>query len=96
MRLDGKIAIVTGGGSGFGEGIVRKFVAEGARVVIADRDAAGAARVAGSVGERARAITADVTVDADVAAMVAAATQGFGGLHILVNNAGRWTAVSRP
>ncbi len=88
MRLEGKIAIVTGGGSGFGEGIVRKFVAEGARVVVADRDAAGAARVARSVGQRARAITADVTVDADVAAMVAAATEGFGGLDILVNNAG--------
>ncbi len=88
MRLEGKIAIVTGGGSGFGEGIVRKFVAEGARVVVVDRDAAGAARVAESVGSRARAITADVTVDAQVAAMVAAATEGFGGLDILVNNAG--------
>jgi len=88
MRLEGKIAIVTGGGSGFGEGIVRKFVAEGARVVVADRDATSAARVAGSAGSRARAITADVTVDADVAAMVAAAIEGFGGLDILVNNAG--------
>jgi len=88
MMLEGKIAIVTGGGSGFGEGIVRKFVAEGARVVVADRDAAGAARVAGAVGPKARAITADVTVDADVAAMVAVATEGFGGLDILVNNAG--------
>ncbi len=51
MRLQGKIAVVTGGGSGFGEGIVRKFVAEGARVVVMDRDAANAARVAESLGD---------------------------------------------
>ncbi len=88
MRLEGKVAIVTGGASGFGAGIVRKFVAEGARVVVADRDAAGAARVAAEAGPQARAVTTDITQDAQVAAMVAAATEAFGGLHILVNNAG--------
>ena len=88
MRLAGKIAIVTGAASGFGEGIARKFVAEGARVVVADRDGDGAGRVARSLGDAALAQRADVTVAADVAAMVAAAVERFGGLDVLVNNAG--------
>jgi 3-oxoacyl-[acyl-carrier protein] reductase len=87
MRLKDKVAIVTGGGSGFGEGIVRKFAAEGAKVIVADRDAQAAERVAASVGAAARAVTADVTVDADVARMVKSAGQ-LGPLDILVNNAG--------
>jgi 3-oxoacyl-[acyl-carrier protein] reductase len=87
MRLKDKVAIVTGGGSGFGEGIVRKFVAEGAKVIIADRDAQAAERVAASIGGAARAVAADVTIDADVARMVKSAAQ-FGALDILVNNAG--------
>ena len=52
MRLKDKVAIVTGGGSGFGEGIAAKFVAEGARVLIADRDLAGGQRVATGWGQR--------------------------------------------
>ncbi len=88
MRLAGKTAIVTGGGSGFGEGIARKFVAEGAWVLIADRDAAAGARVAKSLGDSVRAIAADVGKDGDVAAMVETAYAEFGGLDILVNNAG--------
>jgi 3-oxoacyl-[acyl-carrier protein] reductase len=88
MRLAGKTAIVTGGGSGFGEGIARKFVAEGAWVLIADRDAAAGARVAKSIGDSVRAIAADVGRDGDVAAMVETAYAEFGGLDILVNNAG--------
>ena len=87
MRLKDKVAIVTGGGSGFGEGIVRKFVAEGARVVVADRDAQAAERVAASLGSAASAVAADVSVDADVARMVKSA-EPFGALDILVNNAG--------
>jgi len=87
MKLQHKVAIVTGGGSGFGEGIVRKFVSEGARVIVADRDARAAERVAESVGSAARSVTADVTIDADVARMIAAAS-AFGSLDILVNNAG--------
>ena len=88
MRLEGKRAIVTGGASGFGEGIVRRFVAEGARVVVADRDGEKAESVAASLGDRAVAVRADVTVAADVRTMVEAAEARFGGLDILVNNAG--------
>jgi len=86
MRLEGKVAIVTGGGSGFGEGIVKKFVAEGAKVLIADRDEASARRVADATG--ARWVRADVADATDVRAMMDAAQDAFGGLHILVNNAG--------
>ncbi len=86
MRLEGRVAIVTGGGSGFGEGIVNKFVAEGAKVLIADRDEANAARVAQATG--ARWLRVDVTKGVDVKAMLDAAADWFGGVHILVNNAG--------
>ena len=86
MRLKNKIAIVTGAGSGFGEGIAKKFVAEGAQVLIADRDEAAAQRVAAALG--AKALRVDVAVAADVQAMVDAAYAHFGGLDILVNNAG--------
>jgi 3-oxoacyl-[acyl-carrier protein] reductase len=86
MRLKNKVAIVTGAASGFGEGIARKFIAEGAQVLIADRDEAAAQRVAEALG--AKAIRADVAVAADVQAMVEAAYAHFGGLDILVNNAG--------
>ena len=86
MRLKDKIAIVTGAGSGFGEGIARKFIAEGAKVLIADRDEASAQRVANALG--AEAIRTDVADADDVKAMVSAAIARFGGLDILVNNAG--------
>ena len=88
QRLEGKTAIVTGGGSGFGAGIAAKFVAEGARVLIADRDAAGGERVAEALGTNARSLKVDVSKSADVKAMIDAAHDLFGGLHILVNNAG--------
>src|SRR6185437_15653569 len=88
MRLEGKIAIVTGAASGFGEGIARKFVAEGAHVIVADRDGEGAAHAAGRLGAAAHGVRADVTSAADVKAMVEAAQHHFGGLDILVNNAG--------
>ena len=88
MRLAGKVAIVTGAASGFGEGIARKFVAEGAKVVIADRNSKAADAVAVSLGENTRSLHADVTRKADVAAMLAAAQHHFGRLDILVNNAG--------
>src|SRR6266850_8393931 len=86
MRLKNKTAIVTGGGSGFGEGIVTKFAAEGANVLIADRDEANAQRVAQATG--AKWIRCDVAQASDVKAMMDAAVDRFGGLDILVNNAG--------
>ena len=88
MRLAGKIALVTGAASGFGEGIAKKFVAEGAKVVVADRDGEGALRAAAKLGAAALGVRADVTAAADVKAMIDAAYERFGGLHILVNNAG--------
>ena len=89
MRLKDKVAIVTGAGSGFGEGIARKFVAEGAKVIVADRDGKAAARVAAALGPAAHAVMADVSRTADVKAMADAAEARFGGgIDILVNNAG--------
>jgi 3-oxoacyl-[acyl-carrier protein] reductase len=87
-RLQGKVAVVTGAASGFGEGIAKRFAEEGAKVVVADMNGDGAERVAGEIGAAAVAVTADVTDKADVKAMLFAATDGFGSLDILVNNAG--------
>lgn len=88
MRLAGKVAIVTGGGSGFGEGIVRKFVEEGARVVLMDRDLAAAERVAGEHGDTVAPISGDVAAMDGFNGARDLALAKFGGLHILVNNAG--------
>jgi len=88
MRLRGKVAVVTGGGSGFGAGIVRKFAAEGAHVVVADLNLDAAREVAQSVGDVAMAVRADVASAADAKAMLDAAQAHFGGFDILVNNAG--------
>jgi 3-oxoacyl-[acyl-carrier protein] reductase len=88
MRLEGKVAIVTGAASGFGRGIAEAFAAEGARVVVADLDTKGAAAVASGIGTAAVPFTCDVSQKADVDGLVAAAVKAFGGLDILVNNAG--------
>ena len=88
MRLKDKVAVVTGGGSGFGAGVVQKFVAEGARVIVADLNLDAAQAVAQSLGPQAQALRADVTQAQDVKAMLDAAQTSFGGLDILVNNAG--------
>lgn len=88
MRLQDKVAIVTGGGSGFGAGIVRKFVAEGARVLVADKNFEAALDVAAALGEQARALRVDVADAVDVRTMMEAAELHFGRLDILVNNAG--------
>ena len=88
MRLEGKKAIVTGAGSGFGEGIARQYAAEGAKVLIADINKDAAERVAQDIGKNARVFVGDVGDNADVAAMIGAAVDGLGGLDILVNNAG--------
>lgn len=87
MRLADKVAVVTGGGSGFGAAICRRFVEEGARIVVADcRD--GGAEVAGELGDAAAFCRADVARDADARAMVDMAIERFGRLDVLVNNAG--------
>jgi 3-oxoacyl-[acyl-carrier protein] reductase len=91
MRLQGKIAIVTGAGSGFGEGIARRFAAEGARVVVNDIALANGERVAREIaaaGGSAKFCAGDVSSDGDVSHLVAFALAGFGGLDIVVNNAG--------
>lgn len=88
VRLKGKTAIVTGGASGFGAGIVRKFVAEGARVMVVDIHGDAADVMAQDVGDAAFAHRADVARSDDVAAMADAAFSAFGQLDILVNNAG--------
>jgi 3-oxoacyl-[acyl-carrier protein] reductase len=88
MKLNGKVAIVTGAASGFGRAIAERFALEGARVVLADINGAGVREVAGELGDSAVAVTCDVSRKADVDAMVRAATDAFGGLDIMVNNAG--------
>ena len=86
MRLKDRTAIVTGAASGFGAGIARRFAAEGARVMVADLNADGAARIAAEIGGLAQ--TVDVARDASVAAMAQAALGAWGRVDILVNNAG--------
>jgi 3-oxoacyl-[acyl-carrier protein] reductase len=86
MRLANRTAIVTGGASGFGEGIVRRFAAEGARVVIADINESAARTLARELD--ALAIGADVSRAEDVAALADAAFAKFGSVDIVVNNAG--------
>ena len=86
MRLQGKTAIITGGGSGFGAGIARKFTAEGARVMVADINHVAARRIAGETGGLAQ--TVDVADADSVAEMAAVALREFGHVDILVNNAG--------
>jgi 3-oxoacyl-[acyl-carrier protein] reductase len=85
-RLAGKTAIVTGGASGFGAGIARKFVAEGARVMIADINGDGADGLAKELGAIAQQV--DLSKGESVDAMAKAALAAFGTLDILVNNAG--------
>ncbi|MFN3400243.1 MAG: SDR family NAD(P)-dependent oxidoreductase, partial [Ferrovibrio sp.] len=91
MRLSGKVAIITGGGSGFGEGIAKRFAAEGASVVIGDLNMAGAERVAAEInkaGQKALPVAADVSQNGQMKALVEKAVEAFGGLDIMVNNAG--------
>lgn len=88
-ELAGKVAIVTGGASGLGRGIAERFVAEGAKVVIADvQDDLGQA-LATALGSDAHFHHTDVSDQADVAEVVGAAVTRFGSLHVMVNNAGR-------
>src|SRR5512132_571914 len=88
MRLDGKVALITGGGSGMGKVASELFAAEGASVVLTDvNDGAGETTAAG-IGERAAYVHADVSKDDDSQAMVEATLDRFGRLDVLYNNAG--------
>jgi NAD(P)-dependent dehydrogenase (short-subunit alcohol dehydrogenase family) len=91
MRLKDRVALITGGGSGIGRESALLFAAEGARVVVVDRDDAAGERVAreiGAAGGTAAFVHADVSRAADCEAMVRAAEARFGALHIMFNNAG--------
>lgn len=88
MKLKGKTAIVTGAASGFGTGIAAKFIAEGARVLVADINGAGAEAAAKLLGENAIACQVDVGSAASIKAMAELAINTYGKLDILVNNAG--------
>lgn len=88
MRLADKTALVTGGGSGFGAGIARRFAEEGARVAIVDINLAAAETVAAEIGDAAEAIACDVANAAAVRDAVARAQAQFGRIDIVVNNAG--------
>jgi NAD(P)-dependent dehydrogenase (short-subunit alcohol dehydrogenase family) len=94
MKLEGRVAIVTGGARGLGRAIARKLGEEGAAVVVADVDAAGAERAAAEL-PRSLAVPTDVSREADIEAMVAAALARFGRLDVLVNNAALipWAAI---
>ncbi|NCO17479.1 MAG: SDR family NAD(P)-dependent oxidoreductase, partial [Alphaproteobacteria bacterium] len=95
MRLEGKRAIVTGAASGFGRAIAELYAGEGAQVAVLDIDAAGARAVADGIGDAAIPLACDVTDGAAVARAVADAAAAFGGVDVIVNNAG-WTHRNKP
>ncbi len=95
MRLKDQVAIVTGAASGFGAEIARQYVAQGARVAVADINAAGALAVAAELGDAAIGVACDVTQRADIDALVKATVSRWGRLDIVVNNAG-WTHKNQP
>lgn len=91
MRFQGKSVVVTGAGSGFGEAIAIRFAQEGGRVVVSDVNEENGRRVASGIaaeGGSARFVRADVSRAAEVKAMIGEAVSAFGGLDVLVNNAG--------
>ena len=98
MRLKDKVVIVTGAGSGFGEGIAKRFAQEGAKLVVNDIHAPGGERVAGAItrdGGKALYVKGDVTRGADWANLVGAAQASFGRVDCVINNAG-WTHRNKP
>jgi NAD(P)-dependent dehydrogenase (short-subunit alcohol dehydrogenase family) len=96
MRLENKIALVTGGARGIGAGIARCLAAEGASVAVVDIDATEAEKLAASLGGGAIAIGADVSEETEIAGAVQRVVQGLGGLDVLVNNAGAGTGREDP
>lgn len=89
MQLKNKVVIVTGAGAGIGEATARLFAQEGAKVVVADYNAEAAEAVAKDIGDSAKAVAVDVSLAEDCKKMVEFAVSEFGGLDVLVNNAGR-------
>ncbi len=87
-RLKDKVAVITGGASGFGEGMAKRFAEEGAKVVVADLNVKGAERVAGEIGEAALPVTVDVSQKDDIDQMVKTAMEAHGRIDVMVNNAG--------
>jgi NAD(P)-dependent dehydrogenase (short-subunit alcohol dehydrogenase family) len=87
-ELAGKVAIVTGGASGLGEGLVRRFTAEGAKLVFCDIDRDSGAALAADIGSDVLFVEADVSDIDQVSQLVSTAVDRFGGLHVMVNNAG--------
>jgi NAD(P)-dependent dehydrogenase (short-subunit alcohol dehydrogenase family) len=83
-----KVAVVTGGASGLGEGLVRRFAAEGAKVIIGDVDRDNGNALAAEIGANALFVEADVSDVEQVSGLVSTAVEHFGGLHVMVNNAG--------
>jgi NAD(P)-dependent dehydrogenase (short-subunit alcohol dehydrogenase family) len=88
QHLEGRVALVTGAGSGIGEAVARRLAADGAAVVVADIHAEHAERVVESLGDRALAVAADAGSEHDMQRAVALAVERFGALHIGVNAAG--------
>ncbi len=88
MRLQNKISIITGGASGIGEATARRFIAEGGKVLIADRNASAAEALSGELGANAAAIECDVRKEASAIAIAERALQLWGQIDVLVNNAG--------
>ena len=93
-RLEGKVALVTGGARGIGRAICEAYVAEGAKVAVADRLAHEAAETAQALGPNAMAVTMDVTDLDSIAGGVKAVEDAWGGIDILVNNAGIFNMAS--
>ncbi len=87
-RIDGRVAVITGGASGIGEGTARRFVAEGAKVIIADMQVDAGQALAAELGDAARFHETNVTSEDDIAAAVDLAVAEFGQLDIMFNNAG--------
>jgi 3-oxoacyl-[acyl-carrier protein] reductase len=88
MRLNNKVALITGAGSGIGECMAETFAREGAKVAVVDLDADAARGVAAAIGESAIDIRCDVARNADVVAAVTATMDAFGTIDIVINNAG--------
>jgi len=87
-RLSGAVAVITGGSSGIGAETARRFVREGAKVVLADIHADAGAKVAAELGDETRFVRTDVTSEADIEAAVHTAVTTFGRLDVMFNNAG--------